>query len=89
MRRAGAGRKVDASSKTLIAAVKQFGARYLPLNGVIDGIIEHRGQHILVDWKTPGDASLTPAQAKLVAEGWAVKFVSTVEQLQTLLGRVA
>jgi hypothetical protein len=77
----------DTTSKVLIAAVQQLGARYLPLDGVIDGLIETtRGDRILVDWKTPGK-SLTDAQIKLVAAGWDIRFISTVDQLQSLLTR--
>ena len=78
-------KRTDTAAKPLIAAVKQLGARYLPLNSVIDGIVEHRGRVLLVDWKTPGHETLTPTQAKLVAAGWPIHFISTIEQLQTLL----
>jgi len=35
----------------------------------------------LVDWKTPG-ATLTDRQAKLVAAGWSIAFLSTPEQVE-------
>jgi hypothetical protein len=81
MRRAA---RVDNTAKALTAAAKQLGADYLPLNDVIDGILSFRGKTWLVDWKSPG-GTLTPNQAKLVARGWPIRFISTVEQLQRLL----
>lgn len=86
MKPASARHRKDTTSKVLIAAVVQFGARYLPLDGAIDGLIEKRGRYWLVDWKTPGQ-TLTDTQAKLVAAGWDIKFISTVDQVQDLLER--
>jgi ATP-dependent exoDNAse (exonuclease V) beta subunit len=82
MRRAA---RVDNTAKALTAAAKQLGARILVINGTIDCVLETpRGHYLLVDWKSPG-ATLTETQAKLVAGGWKINFISTVEQLQRLL----
>jgi ATP-dependent exoDNAse (exonuclease V) beta subunit len=82
---ASARHRKDLTAKSLIALVQHYGARYLPLDGTVDGLIEQRGTWWIVDWKTPG-ATLTPAQAKLVASGWKIEFISTSEQLEQLLG---
>ena len=81
MRRAA---RTDNTAANLVKATKQLGAKYLPLNSVVDGVIQWKDRTILVDWKSKG-GTLTPAQAKLVAEGWRIEFVSTPEQLEDLL----
>jgi hypothetical protein len=67
MRRAA---RIDTTAKQLIAVVKACGAKYLPLNGVIDGVV----------WKSPG-GTLTPAQAKLIAAGWPIHCWSDEQQV--------
>ncbi|MEY4387203.1 MAG: hypothetical protein RLY20_2486 [Verrucomicrobiota bacterium] len=83
MRRAFANR-VDNTAKTLIAHAKSLGADYLTLNGDLDGVLKVGPIQWLVDWKTPG-ASLTPKQARLVAAGWRIHFISTPEQLEEVV----
>jgi ATP-dependent exoDNAse (exonuclease V) beta subunit len=82
MRRAA---RIDNTAKDLVKAAKQLGADYLPLNAVIDGILYHRGAVYLVDWKSP-KGTLTDDQARLTARGWPVRYISTIDQLQQLLG---
>jgi ATP-dependent exoDNAse (exonuclease V) beta subunit len=83
--------RIDKSSPELVAAVKAFGGKYMAINGVIDGLIEFRGRTFVVDWKSPKDAvnrkkpELTKRQKKLVEEGWTIHFISTREELMTLL----
>jgi hypothetical protein len=77
MRRAA---RIDTTAKQLIAVVKACGAKYLPLNGVIDGVVLSRGKVWLVDWKSPG-GTLTPAQAKLIAAGWPIHCWSDEQQV--------
>lgn len=77
----------DTTAKALTACAKRLGARVLALNGVIDCVLDFRGQYLLVDWKTPGETTLTDAQAKLVAAGWQIHFISTENQLRALLTR--
>lgn len=84
MARRRAIHRPDTTSKALIAYAKQLGAEYLPLDGAIDGLLLHRGAVVMVDWKTPG-ATLTETQAKLVANGWPVRFLSKPEHVQELL----
>jgi hypothetical protein len=85
-RRGRAIHRVDSTAKTLIAAAKQFQACYTPADGTFDGVLwmPATGRVELVDWKAD-KAGLTPAQAKLVAQGWPLRFISTVDQLQALL----
>ena len=83
-RRGRAIHRADATAKDLIAAAKKFGAQYMPQDGTVDGILYHKGELYLVDFKSKG-ATLTDGQAKLVAAGWPIKFVSTVEQLVEIL----
>lgn len=80
MRRAFAN-KVDTTSKALIAHAKSLGAAYLALNGDLDGVLKVGPVQRLVDWKSPG-ATLTDKQAKLVAAGWQILFLSTPEQVE-------
>ena len=81
MRRAA---KIDSTAPALIAYAKSLGFDYLPINGVVDGVLALSGNRaVVVDWKSPG-GDLTPAQSKLVARGFPCKFVSRPEQLDAL-----
>jgi ATP-dependent exoDNAse (exonuclease V) beta subunit len=82
MRRAA---RIDATATELVKHAKALGADYLPLNGVLDGILYHRGRIFLVDWKSP-QGTLTPAQARLSARGWPIAYCTTTDQLERLLG---
>ena len=86
MRRAFANR-VDNTSKALIAHAKSLGADYLCLNGDLDGVLKVGPVQWLVDWKTPG-ASLTPKQAKLIAAGWHIVFLSTPAQVEHAIAQM-
>lgn len=82
MRRAFANR-IDATAKDLIAYAKSIGLDFDPIGGKLDGFI-WLGQHVrLVDFKSPG-GSLTEAQAKLLARGAPIRFISTPTQLDAL-----
>ena len=86
MRRAA---RVDATAKDLIAYAKSLGFDYLPINGVVDGVLVFGGfRACVVDWKSPG-GDLTPAQSKLVARGFPIRFVSKPEQLDQLKAEVS
>jgi hypothetical protein len=64
--------KVDSTSKALTALARQLGAQVLLINGVMD-------------FKSP-KGHLTPAQQRLVIDGFPLKFVSNEAQLKELLG---
>jgi ATP-dependent exoDNAse (exonuclease V) beta subunit len=83
-RRGRAIHRADLTAKALIAEAQKRGANFLPHDGSIDGTLEYRGKYYLVDWKSKG-ATLTERQSKLVAKGWKIEFISTVDQLQHLL----
>jgi hypothetical protein len=84
-RRGRAIHRVDNTAKVLIAAAKGLGLTYMPLNDVIDGLLlDKRGRLHAVEWKSPG-GTLTDTQAKYVAAGFPIRFISTVDQLQHLL----
>jgi len=73
----------DTTKAALVAHAKSLGLGYLDINGVIDGVL-YLGRRVeLVDWKSPG-GTLTDAQAKLVAKGAPITFITTVEQLEAL-----
>lgn len=74
----------DTTAKPLIAEAKALGADYLPLDGIIDGILFYRQRVILVDWKSP-KAKRTDRQMKLVLAGWPVWFISSSAELRKLL----
>lgn len=81
MRRAA---RIDATAPALIAYAQDLGFTYVPINGVLDGVLILGGYRAcLVDWKSPG-GDLTPAQSKLVARGVPVRFVHRPEQLEQL-----
>jgi ATP-dependent exoDNAse (exonuclease V) beta subunit len=82
MRRAA---KVDSTSKALTALARQLGAQVLLINGVIDAVVYYRGITHVVDFKSP-KGHLTPAQQRLVIDGFPLKFVSNEAQLKELLG---
>ncbi|NBP85331.1 MAG: hypothetical protein EBU54_09120 [Mycobacteriaceae bacterium] len=81
MRRAA---RIDTTAPALIAYAKSIGFTYLPINGVVDGILVLGGfRAAVVDWKSI-KGTLTDAQAKLVASGFPIRFVSSPEQLDFL-----
>ena len=81
MRRAA---RIDATAKNLIAAAKHLGLGYVSVNGVFDGLL-FLGEAIrVVDFKTPGAATLTEGQGRLLAQGLRVVFLSTIPQLELL-----
>lgn len=82
MRRAFAN-KVDTTSKALIAYAESLGFVYLSINGTIDGVLAWGDRATCVDWKSPG-GTLTPAQSKLVARGFPVRFIGTPAQVDAL-----
>jgi hypothetical protein len=82
MRRAFANR-VDNTSKALIAHAKALGFDYEPVNATFDGVLALGHIAVCVDWKSAG-ASLTPAQQRMVARGFPVKFIHKPEQLEAL-----
>jgi hypothetical protein len=82
MRRAFAN-KVDSTAKALIAYAKSLGFDYEPVNGTFDGVLAWGRVAICVDWKSPG-GQLTPAQQRMVARGFPVRFLSTTHQLDAL-----
>jgi hypothetical protein len=85
MRRAA---RIDSTAPALVAYAKSLGFDYLPINGVVDGVLAYGGlRAVVVDWKSPtGD--LTPAQTKLVARGFPMRFVSRPEQLDQLKAEI-
>jgi hypothetical protein len=85
MRRGRAIHRTDLTSKALIAEAQRLGAKYMPQDGTVDGILEFKGKLYQVDFKSKG-GTLTDRQAKLVAKGWKIEFLTTPDQLQQLLG---
>lgn len=77
--------RVDSTQKALVEEAKAYGAKYLPLGGIIDGILLFKDMPpLLVDWKSP-KAKRTDRQMKLVLAGWPIHFVESSEQLRDLL----
>lgn len=88
-RKSWAIHRSDNTAKPLIEEAKTYGAKYLPLGGIIDGILLFRDlPPILVDWKSP-KAKRTDRQMKLVLAGWPIHFIENSEQLRALLFREA
>ena len=80
MRRAA---RIDNTATALIAYAKSIGFDYGVINGDIDGYLWLGRRVVLVDWKSPG-GELTPTQARMVAKGAPIHFVSKPEQLDVL-----
>jgi len=80
MRRAA---RVDNTAAALRKYAESIGFVVIPINGVIDCLLQLGAQTAVVDWKSPM-GSLTDAQAKLVARGARIRFVSTPEQIDAL-----
>lgn len=86
MRRAA---KIDTTARALVDTARALGCRYHHIGGVIDGLLLTRYGVEVVDWKTPknkrGEFDMTDAQAKLVAEGWPVRFITCERELLALM----
>ena len=83
MRRAFANR-VDESEKPLVAYAKSIGFGYAKNGGDWDGDL-YLGRFVVpTEWKTPKKGTLTTKQAKLIAEGFPLRFISTPAQLDAL-----
>lgn len=85
-RRGRAIHRVDTTAKALTQAARDLGFEFHPQDGVLDGTLwwPPTGRIIEVDFKSAG-GDLTSAQTKLVAQGWPVKLISRVEQLEQLI----
>ncbi len=79
-------RKVDTTAASLVKTARELGAYVVPINGVFDCVIHWKGQLYAVDWKTPKQGTLTPAQQRLVLARFPLFFISTEAQLRELLG---
>lgn len=76
--------RVDNTAKSLRAYAESLGFVVVPLNGVIDCVLQWDAHKAVpCDWKSPGGA-LTDDQAKLVARGVVIRFISRPEQLDAL-----
>lgn len=76
-------RRIDSTATALVAYAKSIGFDYLPINGEVDGVLAWGQTAIVCDWKSKGGA-LTPAQQRLVARGFPVRFIQRPEQLDAL-----
>jgi hypothetical protein len=76
-------KRIDNTATALVAYAKSLGFDYLPINGVVDGVLAYGHITTVVDWKSP-DGELTKDQAKLAAKGFPLRFISKPEQLDTL-----
>ncbi|MEY4705755.1 MAG: hypothetical protein RL042_1960 [Nitrospirota bacterium] len=80
MRRAA---RIDNTAKALIAYAKSLGFDYEVVNGTFDGVLAWGQTTICVDWKSKG-GELTPAQQRMVARGFPIRFVQRPEQIDAL-----
>ena len=85
-RRGRAQHRVDLTAKALQAEAVRLGWCVAPQDGTIDSTLwqPSTGRIELVDFKSPG-GELTPGQIKLVAKGWPIRFVSSLDMLHWLL----
>ena len=75
--------RTDTGSKELIAYAKSLGFDYEHAGGSFDGVLAWGDRAIVVDWKSTG-GTLTPAQQRMVARGFPIRFVAKPEQLDAL-----
>jgi hypothetical protein len=80
--------RVDATAKTLRAYAESLGFGVVVINGVVDSLLVWGSRVVIVDWKSKG-GTLTPDQAKLVARGVPIRFITTPEQLDALKAEVS
>lgn len=84
MRRAA---RIDTTARDLTAYAESLGFIVETINGKIDALLAFGQVVTAVDWKSPG-GTLTDAQAKLVASGFPVRFISRPEQLDQLKAEI-
>lgn len=82
MRRAA---RIDNTAKALTAYLKdQPGVVYWPINADVDGLAWVGTNVAVIDWKSPGGA-LTDTQAKMVAKGCRIWFLTTTDHVDAML----
>lgn len=79
--------RADTTAKALGAHAKSCGLWVLNLGGAVDAAWGVGEWVALVDYKSPG-GELTPTQARLVAAGVPIHFVSTTEQVEALAAKM-
>ena len=79
--------RTDATAKSLRAYAESLGFVVVVINGVIDCLLVWSDRVFIVDWKSKG-GTLTSDQAKLVAKGVRIRFISTPLQLDQLKAEV-
>ena len=84
MKPASARHRTDTTSRALMAEAQRLGVSIAPLGGAVDAICWIGNVARLVDFKTPGK-TITDSQARLVANGCPLFFISTVDQMQALV----
>lgn len=87
MKPASARHRTDATAKALTAEAKRLGVDVELLGGAVDAVWWLGATVRLVDYKSPG-GELQPSQAKLIARGCPLRFVSTPEQAAALVAEM-
>jgi ATP-dependent exoDNAse (exonuclease V) beta subunit len=80
--------RTDNTAKALRAYAEDLGFVVVVLNGIVDCLLVWGTRVLVVDWKSKG-GTLTNDQAKLVARGVPIKFISTPDQLDALKAEVS
>lgn len=79
--------RVDTTQRDLTAYLRERGIGVELLGGTVDAVV-WLGRHVrLVDFKSLG-GELQPSQAKLLAKGCPVEFVSTPQQCDVLIAEM-
>lgn len=78
----------DTTAKSLSDYAVQCGLMIVDVGHPFDALACYGDVQKAVDWKDPKDGSLTPNQAKLVARGFRLRFVSTPEQVEALVAEM-
>jgi hypothetical protein len=85
MKPATSRHRVDSTAKALASEATSLGVGVVHLGGAIDAALFLGTVVRLVDWKAPAGGRLTDSQAKLLARGCPLLFVTTVDQLQVIV----
>jgi hypothetical protein len=73
----------DSTEAAIFDALRKAGCMVYPTDQPFDAIVCHRGRLNLVECKTPttkaGKVIMKPSQEKLIAEGWPVVILKSVD----------
>lgn len=76
--------KIDSTHREVVKALRQCGFRVADthaLSGFVDVVAEKRGRVWLIEIKREKGGRLTASQQKLIADGWPITVLRTVDDV--------